>query len=45
MVKFDCAGVLMSMYIGLQPYPSRPVSVNASCLGFGTLQDIHFRGS
>ena len=45
MVKFDCAGVLMSRHIGLQPYPSRPVSVNAFCLGFGSLQDIHFRGS
>ena len=45
MVKFDCAGVLMSRHIGLQPYPSGPVSVNAFCLGFGTFQDIHFRGS
>ena len=44
-VKFDCAGVLMSRHIGLEPYPSRPVSVNTFCLGFGTLQDIHFRGS
>ena len=31
MIKFDCAGVLVSRHIGLQPYPSHPVSVNAFC--------------
>ena len=31
-VKFDCAGVLVSRGIRLQPYPSRPVLVHTFCL-------------
>ena len=45
MVKFDCAGCLMSTHIGFQPTPSRPVSVNAFCLGIVTSQNINFRGT
>ena len=45
MVKFDCAGFLMSRHRGLQPSQSRPVSVNVFCLGIVTSQNINFRDS
>ena len=45
MLKFDCAGVLVSRHIGLQPSPSRLVSANAYFFGVMASQDIHFRDS
>ena len=44
-VEFDFAGVFVSRDIGLQPSPSRPISVYTYCLGVVTSSDIHFHGS
>ena len=44
-VEFDFAGVFMSRDIGLQPSPSRPISVYTYCLNVVTSSDIHFHGS
>ena len=43
--KFDCAGVLVSRDIGLQPSPSQRVLVNAFGLGVMTSQNMNCRGS